>query len=82
MLEPQTEPGAVHNRKRVNADVVAGTPSESHVDIIRSTYAKLKRLVVQGEQPVTQHTEAADHGGDAATPHMGRHLHMSSCHQS
>ena len=69
MLEPQTEPGAVRNRKRVNADIVAGTPPESHVDTIRSTYAKLKRLVVQGEQPVAQHTEAADHSGDAAAQH-------------
>ena len=69
MLEPQTEPGVVRNRKRVNADIVAGTPPESHVDTIRSTYAKLKRLVVQDEQPVAQHTKAADHGGDVATQH-------------
>ena len=52
MLEPQTEPGAVRNGKRVNADIVAGTPLESPVDTLRSTYAKLKRLVVQGEQLV------------------------------
>ena len=69
MLEPQREPGAVCNRKHVNADIVAGTPLESPVHTIRSTYAKLKWLVVQGEQPVAQHTEAVDHGEDAAAQH-------------
>ena len=76
MLEPKTESGAVRNRKRVNADIVAGTPSESHVDTIRRTYAKLKQLVVEGEQPVAQHTEVADHGGDAATQHVQAPPHV------
>ena len=49
MLESKIEHGAVCNHKRVNADIVAGTPPESHVDTIRSTYAKLKWLVVEGE---------------------------------
>ena len=79
MLEPQTEPGAVRNRKRVNADIVEGTTLESPVENKRSTYVKLKRPDIQGEQLVAhcshgqleaaQHTEAADHAEEAAAQH-------------